>query len=263
MASYEVSGRWGGRLTSRPLPEHDASIEALAGADRQALAEIWLGRAANERRVSESFVVVRDALIACRSDASLVELAARAVDDELRHAELCRVVASRFADRELDAPASLTLAVPPHPTASPELRHTLHIVGQSCFNETIASAVLEASLASARGPLVTAALRELLGDEIDHARIGWAHLAQVRPEIRAKLERWIAPLARGNLKMWRETPRRYATNDALVAQGALSAETTEATLLGAIGDLAIPGFERLGIGTAEVRAWLVIGAPTT
>lgn len=265
MAADEVSspnGRWRGRLTSRPLPESDPSIDRLRDDERALLTDVWLARAANERRVSDSFVVIADALSELRAEPSLVDLARRAVDDELRHAEICRYVASRIAGKTLPPPERLPLAVPPHATASPEFRHTLHVVGQSCLNETIASAVLEASIASARGALVTAALRELLSDEIDHGRLGWAHLASVSTELRGKLGRWLPALVRANLKMWRTTPRTYATSAAVIEQGALPAERMEATLLGAVADLIVPGFERLGIATAEVQRWLALGAPT-
>ena len=260
---HSPNGRWNGRLTSRPLPETDPTIERLSADEREIMTEVWLGRAANERRVSDSFGVVAEALKAVGANPAFITLAHRAVDDELRHAEICRAVAARFHGSALEPPARLALVVPPHPTASPELRHTLHIIGQSCFNETIASAVLEASIAGARAPLASAALRELLSDEVDHARLGWAHLASVSNELRAKVERWIPALARGNLKMWRQTPRRYATSLALMEQGALSAETTEETLLSAIRDLVIPGFDQLGCSTLEVRRWLESGAPTS
>ncbi len=265
MAPDEVispAGRWSGRLTSRPLPEVDPSIERLTDEDRATVMQVWLARAANERRVSDSFAVVVNALLALNAAPGLIDLARRAVDDELRHAEICRYVASRFAGADVPTPARLPLAVPPHATASEELRHTLHVVGQCCLNETIASAVLEASIVNARGALVAAALRELLSDEIDHGRLGWAYLATVRSELRGKIELWLPAIARGNLKMWRETPRLYATSIAVVEQGALPADRTEATLLGAIRDLIIPGFDRLGLSTVELRRWLELGAPT-
>jgi len=89
MAPYEVSahGRWSGRLTRRPLPEGEIDLAPEA---REVLAEIWLGRAASERRVADAFVVVGDALAALGADAALRDLAGRAVDDEMRHAELSR-----------------------------------------------------------------------------------------------------------------------------------------------------------------------------
>lgn len=55
------AGRWNGRLTSRPLPDSDPTIAALGIEERQELARFWLGRAAGERRVSESCRVIRDA----------------------------------------------------------------------------------------------------------------------------------------------------------------------------------------------------------
>jgi hypothetical protein len=159
------------------------------------------------------------------------------------------------------ASLATSLAVPPHATASPALRHALHVVGQSCFNETIASAVLEASLAAASGALATTALRELLSDEVNHARLGWSYLASAPPELRAKITAWLPALARGNLKMWRQTPRSYATSPEMIAHGALSAETMEQTLLGAFRDLIIPGFERLQMSTGDIAAWVQRGAP--
>jgi hypothetical protein len=155
-----MTGRWNGKLTSRPLPEVDETIDALTEAERARLAETWLLRAAMERRVGDSFAVVRDALRRRNAPEELVALAERAIDDESRHEELSRVVASRFAGEELELPKRLPLEVPAHKGASPELRDTLHIIGQCVFNETTASAYLECSLDHATdGTLAKSALR--------------------------------------------------------------------------------------------------------
>ena len=167
--SIRPDGRWGGSVTSRPLPEDD-SIGELSPLHRCMLADIWLGRAASERRVADSFVVVRDALVSLGAVDELVGLATRAIDDEMRHAELSRVVASRYAREPLAHPPRLAPAIPLHAGASERLCHVLHVTGQCAFNETIASTFLEAALVEATAPLARAALRELLSDEIDHAR---------------------------------------------------------------------------------------------
>ena len=57
------------------------------------------------------------------------------------------------------------------------LRPTLHTLAMGCINETIASAWLEASLRDATLPLARRVIRELIADDIHHARMGWAHLA--------------------------------------------------------------------------------------
>jgi hypothetical protein len=215
--------------------------------------------------VGDSFAVIRDALAEHGGQQALVDLATRAVDDEVRHAELSRVVASRFAGRELEALPRLPAFVPEHPQASPALRRTLWVVGQCCLNETIASAVLEASLEASTGALACAALRELLSDEIDHARIGWGHVAALDAETRAALAPWLYNLTRSNVRTWRTTPRDYppaAITPLLVAHGALSAELLEGAILTALRELVIPGFAQVGLSTDRIARWVEDGAPT-
>jgi hypothetical protein len=254
--TWSHDGRWSGRLTSRPLPKEDDSLSALTGDERGRLAEIWLARAAMGGTVSASFAVIRDALVALRANAALVELAERAIDDERRHAAICRAVASRFAGATLSAPAPLPLVVPRLDGASPEMRHALHIVGQCVLNETTASAFLETCLSQARGSLARAALRELLSDEIDHARIGWTYLATASSAIREQVGRVIVSLARANLAVWRETPRLYGASPALAAHGAPSHEAIEAALLDALKDIVVPGLETVGVASGALREWI-------
>ncbi len=258
--TVRADGRWGGRVTSRPLPDFDPTIADLSDGQRSALSEVWLARAASERRVADSFEVIRDALRDLGADPSLVALADRAVDDEYRHAELSRDVASRYSGAELEPPPVLPLVVPEHASASPELRKKLWIIGQSCMNETIAGAFLEASLEPAKAPLARAALRELLSDEVDHARLGWAFLATLDASDKAEIQPWLLGMAKANLRMWRETPRAYPAD--LLEQGIPDEPEVEAALLTAFEDLIIPGLERFGFATRAIREWLAAGAPT-
>lgn len=250
-------------MTSRPLPLSDPEVDQLAPEQRDELAEVWLARAASERRVSDAFVAVRFALERLESSPQLLSLAARAVDDELRHAELCRVVASRFAGRELAEPERLSLAIPQHRGATDDLLPSLHVIGHAALNETFASAFLEVCLEFAKAPLARAAVRELLSDEIDHARIGWAHLAESSAARRKSLAPWLFSLAHANLKMWRDTPRAYPADAALHRHGAPPAEAVERALVGAVRDLVIPGFASLGLPTGPLATWAARGAPTT
>jgi len=171
-------------------------------------------------------------------------------------------VASRYAGRELPAPPLLTLTFPAHRSAHARLRHVLHVIGQCAFNETIASAFLEATLARAEAPLAAAALRELLADEIDHARIGWALLASVDAPLRREVEGWLPKMAVANLRMWREAARPYPDDPKLAAHGAPTSADVEAALRMAFRDLVVPGFEALSLDTRELHAWLARGAPT-
>lgn len=260
---YGEHGRWGGRLTGRPLPEVDPAIEGLHDRERRRLAEIWLYRAAMERRVADSFEVIRGALERRAAAPEMIALAARAVDDEYRHTELSRVVASRFAGRELAEPERLPLTLPAHTSASPDLRDTLFIVGQCVLNETTAGAYLEVCLTHARGALAKAALQELLSDEIDHGRIGWAHLASLDAATRAAVSPWLLPMAYLNLRSWvGETPDDPEQSTALDEHGAPPAGTIRSALRDVIGTLIVPGLDELGLNTAPLARWLAAGAFT-
>lgn len=258
----QTTGRWGGRLTSRDLPTEDHTLQHLSLSERQELARHWLERSASERRVGTSFTVIRDTLIEVQARDELVELASRAIDDEARHAEIARVVASRFWGEELPAPPLLPFSAPEHRGASRRLTCHLWVVGQCSLNETFASAVLEASLAHTTAGLAKAALRELLSDEIDHARIGWAHLAGLDAAQRGAIQPRLLSLTRANVKMWRDTPRLYPSSPALVEQGALSRELIEGALLAAVRELVAPGFAALGFDVSPIVRWLDSGAPT-
>ena len=258
---YTDAGRWGGSLTRRALPTSDPLIEQLSAEERQRLTAIWLGRTAMERRVADAFVVVRDALTRRKAAPDLIALAHRAIDDEYRHTELSRVVASRISGREEPLPQRLELDVPRHRGASPELRDTLFITGQCVLNETTASAFLECCLTHAKGALIPSALRELLSDEIDHGRIGWAHLATLPQHTRDEVAQWLLPMAYLNLRIWREyTPLDARTSPALTALGSPPGRVIDAALVGALSDLIVPGLKDLGMNTAPIRAWLDAGA---
>src|SRR5262249_45765141 len=162
-------------------------------------------------------------------DPSLIELAARAVDDEMRHTELSRRVASRYAQRDIPPTPILPLSVPRHERASDRLRHVLHVVGQCCMNETIASSFLETTLAPAR--LATSAPRGVVSDEVDHGRVGGALLGSLDDRTRHEVEPWLPSMAIANLRMWRTAPRTYPEGSTLAAHGLPSETVVEAALL--------------------------------
>lgn len=260
---HTARGRWAGRLTQKPLPQHDPDIDALAPATRHKLAGIWLSRAAMERRVADSFMVIAAALARRQAAKSLVDLAERAIDDEYRHAELSRVVASRFAGRELASPPLLDLEIPAHRGASDELRDTLHIVGQCVLNETTATAFLEACREHATGTLARHALRELLSDEIDHGRVGWAYLASTSLQTRRQVGDWLLPMAFLNLRLWKEeSPVDPDYVPELGAHGSPPGEVVHGALVDALRSLIIPGLRELQVPTAALERWLDLGAYT-
>jgi hypothetical protein len=242
---------------ARLLPDRDPTIDALAPEMRALLAAVWTRRAASELGAGAAFAVVERELGELGADETVLELARRAVEDEPRHAELCRRLAEAYAGAPVPAPAPPDeVAMPVHEGADAALTRHLHVVTMCCINETIACGFVEACLADASGPLVLAIHREHLSDEIHHARIGWAHLASPRlaPAVRDAIARWLPRLLEANLRHWEE---RIATLPADGVPG--HALPPVASLIAAarrsVETVVLPGFDHVGIDTTAARAW--------
>ena len=256
-----AEGRWGGAVTSRPLPTADGEVTEIDPTLREHLARIWLSQAATEARVAKSFALVHESLVALGADEGLIAVSKRAIDDEHRHTELCREMARRYFGAEVTATPVLPFAPPRHELAkSEEERRALWVVGQCAFNETFASAYLSLCHERAEVGLPRAALRELLSDEIDHARIGWAYLATLPRHLRAAIDDWLLPLAICNLREWRSV--RLSEDASLTKHGIPAAAEVEEALVTALRDLIVPGLAHTGCDTRSVETWLATGAPT-
>lgn len=254
MSALAANGRWNGAVTSRPLPDARDELAELAPALREHLARIWLSQAATEARVAGSFTIVHRALLDLGADRGIVATAQRAIDDEHRHTGLCRDVAARYFGAPVIAPPVLELVPPRHELApSVEARQALWVVGQCAFNETFASAYLSLCHERAETKLARAALRELLSDEIDHARIGWAYLDSMPSHLAAVVQDWLVPLAESNLREWRKV--RLVEDESLAKHGIPPAPAVEEALLSAVTDLIVPGMAHVGLDPTALARW--------
>jgi hypothetical protein len=220
-------------------------------------------RAALELLGAAAFTGVTQALLDLRADAAILELAARAIVEEMSHSEIYRSLAADYAGAEIARPAPGPIAWPTHDEAEPELRPALHVVGMCAINETMACGFLELCLAGARAPAVRRGVRQVLSDEIRHGRIGWAWLASpgVSARTRAALAGYVLPLLRGQVRGWR-AQIGTVPEPAVPEHGCPSGAAIEAAMLGSIANLVLPGFEHLGMDVRAARAWLAAGAPT-
>src|SRR4051812_3848203 len=134
-----------------------------------------------------------------------IALARRAVTDEERHGEICRRVASAYAGTDsipdVSPPASFAL----RSQTDPELAVTLYIIESCCLSESIGAVTIESTLAATTTPLATTALRELLTDEVVHARMGWAYLGApgMGGKHRAALGEWLPILFDDMFEYWK------------------------------------------------------------
>jgi hypothetical protein len=236
----------------------DDSILALSAQDRRRVATTLVERARAELSGAAAYATMTHELIWLGADPKVLELVARASAQELSHAALWIQLAGRYLGREVGWPQQPRRDIPKHAEAPAQLVPTLHVVGMCCINETLSLPRLEAALAATRSPAMRAALLEVLRDEVDHARIGWAHLAsrRVTNADRAALAPWIPRLLLANLRaiLGEEEPRLEQPG-----HGFLSRAQTRDILVDAVHALVLPGFEHVGIDVAPARRGLASG----
>jgi hypothetical protein len=242
--------------TAARLPEHDAAIDDLDQPTRELLGRQWASRATAELRVAGVFAVVSHDLLQRGADPAVLQIAARAVSDEVRHADLCRVIAERYLGRAVAWPTPGPSQMPSLSRAPAALRATLHTVAMGCVNETVASAWLEESLRTATAPTARAVIRELIADDIHHARLGWAHLGSsfVSKEDRQTLGAWLPALLEFAAKPW---TKLHADKIELGVpeHGVPSVATTREVVHATLTTVVLPGFDSLGVPTAAAKEW--------
>jgi hypothetical protein len=252
------TGRWGGRVTSRALPDATDELASLDPSLARALTQLWWMQSATELRVATSFAIVHEALGALGAEPALVALAARAVDDEHRHRALCLELAARYAGRAVEPPPALPPQQPAHAlAASEDERRALFVIGQCALNETFASAYLTTAHRGATSPLARAALHELLRDEVDHARLGWAYVSTLPAARRAAISDWLVPLTIANLREWRASAASHT--EAYEAHGVPRAEAVRAALDEVVREVLVPGFAHAGLDVRGLERWARAG----
>lgn len=239
-------------------PFDDASIERLDGELRAAIAEHWRRRSKSERQVGGAFEAMAQRLQG-RATPLVLERLTLAAADEVRHAALCVQLAEAYAGKSIEAPHVGAVALPHFGVGDAELEDALLVAGVCCVNETIATAWLSACLAASDNPLAIMANRLHLKEEMDHARLGWAHLAShaVTPRTRDALAACLPRLLEANAPGW-ERDDELLPSEGVAGQGLLSASASRQVGADALRDLVIPGFAHVGVDPAPALAWLAI-----
>lgn len=185
----------------------------------------------------------------------VLELVSKGVHDEVYHAQLCHEVACRYAGEELAFPNVEVADRAAFEGAGEELTDVLHVVMTSCIIESIAGAYLQTCLSMATAPLARAALREILADEIDHARIGWALLASdaVSPAIKAEIAMGLRPLLRGCVASWCQNDKPPGEDP---AHGFPSRATVRAIVADSVREIVVPGFDLVGVDTERAHQFI-------
>ena len=119
----------------------------------------------------------------------IVQLCFQSANDELRHAERCQQIldlSSKPIKKEI--PDTHLVLGPQH--------HEIHdrvlyaCVAMGCVTETLSTALLLRMRQCAQHSLIKEIIHEILEDEINHSRIGWAEIARYS---QTKDPSWLSP----------------------------------------------------------------------
>jgi hypothetical protein len=238
------------------MPERDDRIEALDGPTRRAVADTWQRRAGEELKVAAAFSMLCRELLETGADGDVVLAASRAIHDEVRHGEICRALASRYRGEDVGWPPPVALKLRLAPARSPA-QTLLNVAEMCCANEAVSATYLDASFAGATGPCARAALRELLRDEVEHARFGWIYVGRAveSPTARTALGNHIFPIVKHVVGCWFDDSA-ITIRDGMPADGLPSVAVMRACAVTAMRDLVLPGFARLGFDVVDAQCWL-------
>jgi len=222
----------------------DSKSAELNGEQRACLAAYWWRRAEGEITSWVAFGHVLQDLRVEHSPSPVIALAERAVADEYQHALWCMDWARRFG----------------HPSGTqvrPRSERPLFFSGRSeeenrllrialcCLTETVGCFLLRLL----RPVLTDPALRELnrrhLADELQHSRVGWAHLSTLDERKREFLGAWMPKLLEALPVVCCDGPGE--DREELVPFGYFTPRLLRAAHSEAVREVILPGLEHNGL----------------
>src|SRR5690606_23738203 len=134
-------------------------------------------------------------------------------------------------------------------------RVTYELVAFCCLTESINAALLTRSFAETSEPDSKAAVREILADEVQHARLGWAYLAHESD--RAWLAEHFARMLAATVPEELRDPRiQPDPSPALRAHGVFARAELREILIECVDGVITPGLALLGVDAEPIRAWM-------
>lgn len=221
---------------------------------RPLVEETWRGRMHNEHVSARIFAALIPQLMRAGIDVDRQAAVAEMIADELRHARRCAAVLKGLGGNAVVALAELP-EVPAHPRAEPLLALLLNVLDICCLSETVAVSLIEGERRALGGGPIAQVLKEILADEVRHARFGWKLLEDTPLDapIRERLSDYL-PIAFAALEeheLASLSPVR-PPEDAL-ACGACDGRAAREIFFDTVEEIIVPRLEQHGL--AARRAW--------
>jgi bacterioferritin (cytochrome b1) len=242
------------RLGSRLLRAMNGAPSTTA---RALACRAWQYRYASELEASERFRALAPRLRAHGVPALIADMAEESADDELRHAKLCQELIAHFGGEPSTAPDLSAAALAP-PGVDGRERVLYEVIAFSCVTETLSTALLSELVARAHDPRCRRAMHDILRDEVNHSRLGWALLAQEHARgARDCVGRHLPQMLRDTLGSdFFSTEMALGPYESeLSGLGVLTRADRQRIVRETFDAVIWPGLERFGIDTVPGRSW--------
>lgn len=150
-------------------------IPSLSDKERDLAIETWRGRMLNEHASSRIFAGLLPQLMAAGIDPQRQMQVAEMIVDELRHARQCAAVVEALGDQAVGQLPELP-QVPAHGDVEPLEALLRNVLSICCLSETVAVALINAERLQLGDSPLGEVLKQILADEVSHARFGWSLL---------------------------------------------------------------------------------------
>ena len=252
-------------VRAKRQPEATAILGTYSEQARAIAIGSWRARALHEHRSAAVFSRLLPQLIAAEAGREYQVTVLRMAMDELHHASLCQeVVALLGGDPDVEGDLG-TEALPEHVSTTRLEAALRNVVFVGCMSETVALAMLTEERELTREPAIEHVIAQLAADEMLHARLGWAFLAETWPRLdeaaRARtcayLPRALRYLEQKMLEVMPEAPSAQlppvSVIDEARALGVLEPREARALLYQVIHGVVLPRLEDHGLPAAD--AW--------
>lgn len=186
----------------------------------------------------------------------LVSMATDASNDEIDHAGRCRAIiescgesveALLARERGLLGPQTWGLAQ----------RALYTSVAMGCITETLSTALLLEMRKRMDSDIIEETVRAILGDEVNHSRLGWTHLAYISANsdvsfLSEFLPKMLEPVLSGERG---ESLEQSGGDSAMVGYGVLPKKQVDDIFEETLQEVIFPGLESNGVSATAARAW--------
>jgi hypothetical protein len=238
-------------VTSESTPAQRAITRRLA-------ASVWRFRYSAELDAAARFERLAGELEAVDAVPPVVAMAREAAADELKHARMCAGLVQWLGGTPPTARLSHS-ARPPSPAGLGARDGVLYeVVAMSCLTETLSAALIGEMVLQAKDAHVRKVMRDILRDEVSHARLGWAHLAaEVRRGSTDFLGAFLPAMMAGTVdEELFSVGEEHAAAPEVAGLGALTRADRRRIFEETMERVTFPGLERFGVDTRSAREWL-------